>query len=312
MFNNIIGIDISKDTFDSHSIQNNKTQHHRYNQETIELFIQSCQQNNIELVVMEATGGYEQSLFMQLSNHGIPVAVVNPQRIRAFAQADGILAKTDAIDARVIAKFGLRMQPETTTLLPETQRLIKELVQRKNQLVQIKTAELNRQQQSQTQAIKDSIDKVIACLNQQINALEQQINDRINDDPVYRKKADIMQTAPGIGKTTASILLSHLPELGQLNRREIAALTGSAPINRDSGKKVGKRYIRGGRKEIRAALFMPMLVVIRHNHAIKIMYDRLVKKGKLKMVAIMACMRKLITILNVMIKKNTPWNENLA
>ena len=247
-----------------------------------------------------------------MAEKDIDVAVVNPKCIKDFAGALGKQAKTDKLDAQIIALYAERMDPDKTKLLPEKQRLMKKLIQRRRQLVGMRTTEKYRMEQTDEAKIKQCINRIIKCLDWEIERLESQIKQFIEMDPQYSNKNRILQSTPGIGSVTSSMLLSRLPELGQLNRRQIAALVGVAPINRDSGKKIGKRYIRAGRKEIRSALYMPMLSVIQHNRKLKKMYDRLVLNGKKKIVAVVACMRKLITILNLMLKENMPWNHNLA
>ena len=312
MTRNIVGVDIAKETFDSFALQEGKARHHQYDKKGVGAFVRWAKKNKVELVVMEATGGYEQQLFIALSETGIDTAVENPRQVRSFAGAMGKQAKTDRIDAEILALYGERMEPKKRDLPPRTQRLMKKLVQRRNQLIEMRAVEKKRVEQTDMTSIKQSIGRVIRCLDGEIERLESQIQRIIDEDPEYHHKAVIMQSAPGIGAVTSSALLSSLPELGELNRRQIASLVGVAPINRVSGKKQGKRQIRGGRKDVRCALYMPMLTAIRHNHKLKRMYDRLVRGGKKRIVALIACMRKLITILNTMLKENTLWNHNLT
>jgi len=312
MTKNIVGVDIAKETFDSFALQNNESRHHQYDKKGISEFVRWAKKNKVELVVMEATGGYEQPLFIALAEKGIHVAIVNPRYVKDFARALGKQAKTDKIDAKILALYGDRIEPEKTSLPPEKQRLMKKLVQRRRQLLGMRTMEKHRVDKTDDKNIKRGIRRIIRCLDREIECLESRIKQIIEHDPQYQKKDRILQSTPGIGAVTSSVLLSSLPELGHLNRRQIAALVGVAPINRDSGKKKGKRYIRAGRKEIRCALYMPMLTIIQHNRKLKKMYDRLVQSGKKKIVAVIACMRKLVTILNLMLKENTAWNHNLA
>jgi transposase len=312
MTKNIVGVDIAKDTFDSFALLNNEARHHKYDKKGICDFVRWARKNQVELVVMEATGGYEQPLFIALAEKDIDTAVVNPKQVRDFAGAMGRQAKTDRIDAEILANYGKRMEPQKTDLPAKKQRIMKKLVQRRSQLLDMRTMEKKRVQQADEAKIKRSIARVIQRLDREIEQVESEIRQIIVQDPKYQQKDRILQSTPGIGTITSNVLLSRLPELGQLNRRQIASLVGVAPINHDSGKKKGRRHTRAGRKEVRCALYMPMLTVIRHNRKLKRMYDRLVSNGKKRIVAMIACMRKLITILNLMLKQNTLWNHDLA
>lgn len=259
-----------------------------------------------ELVVVEASGGYEAAVVSELVERGQAVAVVNPTRVRAFARAEGILAKTDKIDAGVIARFGATMKPEPRARRDLNQLKLNQWVTRRRQLVLMATAEKNRLQTAdpETQA---NIAKHIAWLQAEIEALEQQINQAIAANPCWSETAKRVESAPGVGSITASTLVADLPELGQLNRQEIAALVGVAPFNHDSGQQRRKRRIFGGRTSVRSVLYMATLSAIRHNPVIKSFYDRLIAKGKVKKVALTACMRKLLVILNAMVKNGQDW-----
>lgn len=261
----------------------------------------------VELVVVEASGGYEAALVSELVGRGQAVALVNPTRVRAFARAEGLLAKTDKIDARVIARFGVTMKPQARARREEAQVELNEKVTRRRQLVLMLTAEKNRLQTA-SPAMQKHIGHHIAWLQAQIEALEEQISQAIKANPEWTEKAQRVESAPGIGFVTAATLVADLPELGQLNRQKIAALVGVAPFNHDSGKHRGKRRIFGGRTSVRSVLYMATLSAIRHNPVIKEFYQHLLDKGKLKKVAITACMRKLLVILNTMVKTGQDWN----
>jgi len=259
------------------------------------------------LVVVEASGGYEAVLVSELVERGQEVALVNPTRVRAFARAEGILAKTDKIDARVIARFGATIKPQARVRREKAQVELNELVTRRRQLVLMLTAEKNRLQTA-SPTMQAHIASHIAWLQAEIEALEQQISQAIKANPTWAETAKRIESVPGIGFITAATLVADLPELGQLNRQKIAALVGVAPFNHDSGKQRGKRRIFGGRTSVRSVLYMATLSAIRHNPVIKEFYQRLLAKGKVKKVALTACMRKLLVILNTMVKSGQDWN----
>ena len=260
----------------------------------------------VQLVVVEASGGYETALVSELVERGQAVALVNPTRVRAFARAEGLLAKTDKIDARLIARFGVKMGPEPQARRDQAQLALNQWVTRRRQLVYMLTAEKNRLQTA-PEAIQANIVRHIEWMQGEIEGLEQQINQAIADNPAWRETARRIETVPGIGSITSSTLLADLPELGKLNRQKIAALVGVAPFNHDSGKQRGKRRIFGGRNSVRAVLYMATLSGIRHNPVIRCFYQRLLAKGKVKKVALTACMRKLLVILNTMVKSEQDW-----
>ena len=259
------------------------------------------------LVVVEASGGYEAAIVSELVERGQAVALVNPTRVRAFARAEGVLAKTDKIDAGVIARFGATMKPKPHARRSKDQLKLNQWVTRRRQLVLMLTAEKNRLQTA-PDGIQANIVKHIEWMQTEIESLEQFINQAIADDPTWRETARRIETVPGVGVITASTLVADLPELGQLNRQKIAALVGLAPFNHDSGKRRGKRRIFGGRSSIRAVLYMATLSATRHNPVIKAFYQRLLDNGKIKKVALTACMRKLLVILNTMVKSGQDWN----
>ena len=263
------------------------------------------------LVVVEASGGYEAGIVSELVGRGQAVALVNPTRVRAFARAEGVLAKTDKIDARLIARFGAMMKPQARARRDEVQVELDELVSRRRQLVLMLTAEKNRLQTA-SPTMQAHISSHLLWLQTEIESLEQQISQAIKANPAWTETAKRVERVPGIGFITAATLVADLPELGQLNRQKIAALVGVAPFNHDSGKQHRKRRIFGGRTSVRSVLYMATLSAIRHNPVIKAFYQRLLDKGKLKKVALTACMRKLLVILNTMVKTGQDWNPSIS
>lgn len=263
------------------------------------------------LVVVEASGGYEAAIVSELVGRGVAVALVNPTRVRAFARAEGLLAKTDKIDARLIARFGATMKPEPKARREQSQLELNQWVTRRRQLVLMVTAEKNRLQTT-PEAIQSDIVRHIDWMQTEIESLEARINQAIADNPTWRETARRIETVPGVGAITASTLVADLPELGHLNRQKIAALVGVAPFNHDSGKRQGKRRIFGGRTSVRSVLYMATLSAIRHNPVIKSFYQRLLAKGKVKKVALTACMRKLLVILNTMVKSGQDWDPPIS
>jgi transposase len=246
-----------------------------------------------------------------LSN-GLPAAIVNPKRVRDFARAMGRLAKTDSIDAHVLARFAQEMKPEIRPLPNETELFMRELVRRRQQLVDVRTAEKNRLHRAVSLQVKKSIQVVIDTINQQILEIENQLNDEIKGNPVLKEKDQLIQSVPGVGPNTARMLLAALPELGRLSGKQMASLVGVAPFNRDSGKMRGRRMVFGGRTSVRNLLYMAALVASRHNKTIREFYSRLRNSGKTGKLALVACVRKLIVILNAMLKKKQPFCELYA
>ena len=259
------------------------------------------------LVVLEATGAMEVPVAGELTTAGVAVAVVNPRQVRDFARATGQLAKTDALDAQVLARFGEAVKPPVRALPDATLRELRALTTRRHQLMAMVAAERNRLHTASprvTPQIKDHI----LWLKRQIKDLDQDLGDTIRSSPLWRAQENLLRSVPGVGPVVSSILLAQLPELGNLNRYEIAALVGVAPLNRDSGTLRGKRKVWGGRAPVRAALYMAALVATRHNEVIKAFYQRLIQAGKPTKVALTACMRKLLLILNAMVRHNHTWN----
>jgi transposase len=258
-----------------------------------------------KLIVMEASGGYERRPAAVLTGAGLPVAVVNPRQVRDFARSLGQLAKTDAIDARVLARFAEVVKPQPARRSEEAEEQLRELDQRRRQLVEMVVAERNRLRSAGREA--DRIEEHLCWLQKEVKRIEKELEGLIKSDPKLEAKAAILQSVPGVGRVVSVTLLSGLPELGLLNRKEIAALAGVAPLNWDSGKLRGKRAIWGGRAHVRCVLYMAALVASRCNPAIRALYERLCAAGKPKKVALVAAMRKLLIILNSMLRSRTQW-----
>ncbi|HLA18529.1 MAG TPA: IS110 family transposase [Dehalococcoidia bacterium] len=258
------------------------------------------------LVVLEATGGMEVPLVGAVAAAGLPVVVINPRQAREFARATGRLAKTDAIDAQVLAQFAEAVKPEPRPLPDAATQELSALMTRRRQLIDMLTAEKNRLRAA-ARAVRPSIQEHIAWLERRLVDLDRDLNQTIRSSAIWRQKDNLLQSTPGVGPVVSTTLLAGLPELGRLNRKEIAALVGVAPLNRDSGTLRGRRMVWGGRPKVRAALYMATLVATRRNPVIRAFYERLLAVGKPKKVALTACMRKLLTILNAMIRNRTPW-----
>ena len=259
------------------------------------------------LIVLEATGGYEQAAFRCLSARQLSVAIVNPRRVRAFARANGRLAKTDRIDAHNLAHFAQAVRPHSHPPSTEAQQRLVAMIARRRQLHRMITAEKNRLRNAHP-VVRFQLQEHIDWLRQALKALDAQVEDLLQSDPDLKAKTDLLCSAPSVGMVTAASLLADCPELGTLDRKKIAALVGVAPMNKDSGRKSGKRRIMGGRAPLRAALYMATLSASRYNPAIRPFYARLVGSGKEKKVALTACMRKLLTMLNAMMRDNKYWN----
>lgn len=303
------GIDVSKDHFDVGLVkvrESKKRWRAANTPEGIETCVTQLMHYQPALIVIEATGGLEIELAISLQEAGLPVAIVNPRRTRSFAQSAGLLAKTDTIDADMLGFFGSAINPPVRKLPPEKSRAFSELLTRRRQLVDMRVAESNRMLQSR-QALRPGIQKHINFLSEEIAAIEDELRKFINDDPDWQAKDDLLQSAKGVGKVTAMTLLAELPELGTLNRKQIALLAGVAPINADSGKHVGRRSCWGGRASVRVALYMAALSAIRYNPEIKDFYNRLRAAGKFKKVALIAAAHKILIRLNAMIRDKKPW-----
>lgn len=263
-------------------------------------------QLNPKLIVVEATGGYEQALVLALFAADLPVALVSPQRVRQYAKAKGLLAKTDRLDAHILADFGKHIQPRLFVAKSEERKRLSGLVARRNQLNTMLQAEKHRLRTSSVE-VKNSLKRVMACLKMEMQELDAQILEFMKTHEDFGEQEKLLRTAKSVGAVTAATLLADLPELGQLDRKQVAALVGVAPMNKDSGKKCGYRKTQGGRPEVRRTLYMSTLSGIQHNPVLKSQYERLVKRGKQKKVAITACMRKMLTILNAMMRDQQPF-----
>jgi transposase len=259
-----------------------------------------------KLIVVEATGGYEEALVLALYEAGLPVALVSPQRVRQYARARGLLAKTDGIDANNLAEYGKNIQPRLFVAKSEAGRRLSAMVGRRRQLGNMLKTEKNRLRTAYLE-MKSSIRTVIACLEAEVKRLDDEICEFMKQHEDFKEQQKLLRTAKSIGPVTSATLLADLPELGKLDRKQIAALVGVAPMNHDSGKKRGYRKTKGGRPEIRSVLYMAALSGIRYNPVIKAQYEQLVKRGKEKKVAITACMRKTLTILNAMMRDQQPF-----
>lgn len=262
-----------------------------------------------ELIVLEASGGLETGLVAELAAAELPVAVVNPRQVRDFARANGQLAKTDALDARMLALFGERIRPQLRALPDEQTRQLQALVSRRRELVEMLTAERNRLARVPA-VLHREIHAHIRWLQARLKQRDHDLNQMLRNSPLWREREDLLRSVPGVGPVLCATLLAGLPELGRLNRHEIAALVGVAPYSHDSGAMRGRRTVWGGRAYLRAALYMATLVGVRHNPLLASLYRRLLQRGKAKKVALVACMRKLITILNAMLKHRTHWSAS--
>lgn len=306
-----IGVDVCKDRLDIANDANSETWSESNNDSGVSLLVDRLTSLKPSLVVMEATGGLETLLYSALVAEGLPAVVINPRQVRDFAKALGKLAKTDAIDAWVLARFGAAVRPEVRPVKDERTRELAALVTRRRQLIGIRAAEKTRLKQAAKWTRKD-IESLIKVLDKRLAKLEKEIADNVKNTPGWKEKDEIITSVPGAGPNLSSYLLACLPELGKLNRREIAMLVGVAPLNRDSGKFRGSRIVWGGRAQVRSALYMAALSASRYNPVIKVFYQRLILKGKKPKVALTACMRKLLTIINTMVKNNTAWNINYS
>jgi transposase len=265
-----------------------------------------------ERIVLEATGGYERTTVAELATLQLPVAAVNPRQVRDFARALNLLAKTDSIDARVLALFGARVRPPIRPLTDEEGLLLKDLLARRAQLIEMRTMESNRLEQAHAKRLKQDHEATITFLEKRLAKLDDELDDRLRKSPVWQEKIDLLKSVPGIGPQTARTLAIELTELGSCSRQAIASLVGVAPMNRDSGTFRGMRTIVGGRAKVRSALYMAAFSAARCNPIIRAYYAKLRAAGKAFKVALVACIRKLLTILNAMLREKTMWKNPLA
>ena len=309
-----VGIDISQKHLDVATLPEERYKKYTHDEAGIHDLIKDLKRTHPTLIVMENTGGLETALMIQLCQAGFAavLAVVNPRQVRDYAKALGKLAKTDRIDAFILARFAGTVCPEVRRHLSLAELNTKELIVRRQQLVDIRTAEKCRRVRVGSAKVRGSIDELIVVLDEQIKQIDEDIDKMIKGNPAYQEKIDILTSVPGISFKTAVVLLFCLPELGSLNRGEVGALVGVAPMNRDSGLWKGRRSIVGGRDFIRQALHMPTLAAsTRWNNELKVFYQRLRENGKKHKVALTACMRKLVTILNSMMKYGTYYQPSL-
>jgi transposase len=302
-----VGIDVSKDRLEGFVRPGGEAFSVARDAEGVTALAARIGQLEPGLVVLEATGGFEQVVAAGLAGAGLPVVVVNPRQIRDFARAVGRLAKTDRIDAEIIALFAERVRPPVRALPDHQARLLDELVTRRRQVIEMIVAEANRARLLENRRLKKRIERHRAALQVELSEIERDLDETIRATPIWREADELLKSVPGVGDALARTLIAELPELGTLDRRKIAALVGVAPFNRDSGRLRGKRVIWGRRAAIRAPLYMAALVASRFNPVIAAFYKRLRAAGKPAKVALVACMRKLLTILNAILRDRKPW-----
>jgi transposase len=301
-----VGIDVSKDRLDIAVLGERQEKHVDNTSQGITQLVEWMQKLQPKLIVVEATGGYQRAVVEALFWAGLAVAVVNPARVRQFARACGLLAKTDKLDAQVLAVFGERVQPRRYESKSEAGKQLSALLVRRRQLDEMLKAEQNRLR-TISASLRGSVERIVACLKEEKKTLDTQIQQFVAEQEAWQEQQEILSSAPGVGKVTTATLLAELPELGKMDRKKIAALVGVAPMNSDSGKKRGYRKTKGGRGDVRSVLYMATLVATRYNPLIRAQYQHFLKRGKLKKVALTACMRKFLTILNAMLRAKQPF-----
>lgn len=306
-----VGIDISKAWLDIALYEHEDTFRSANDDTGIAKLVKRMQELQPALIVLEPTGGFEMLVVAELTHAGLPVVVVNAKRIRDFARATGRLAKTDKLDAKVLAHFAAAIRPAVRSLRSEEEEQLTALLTRRRQVLEMLTVEKNRLVTVRAK-MRANIKAHIEWLSNSLKDLDEEIEDFIENTPLWKEKDALLQSVPGVGPVTSATLLGMLPELGMLNRQEIAALVGVAPVNKDSGKKRGKRRVYGGRADVRSVLYMTALAAKKFNPVIRAFYERLIKQGKEKKVALTACMRKLLVILNAMMRMNQPWQSKAA
>jgi len=306
-----IGIDVAKATLDIASLPDGESWTVTNDDDGIHELAPRLVALAPTLIVLEATGGFESAVAAALAKLGLPVVIVNPRQVRDFAKALGRLAKTDALDATILAEFGQKVRPAPRALPDEAAQLLDALLTRRRQLIEMLTAEKNRLGFARGPVQRD-ITQHIRWLEKRLADVDGELHDAVTASPLWQAKDDLLRSVPGVGRVTSVTLLAELPELGRLSRREIASLVGVAPLNRDSGALRGKRLVWGGRAPVRAALYMAALVGLRWNPVLRTFYDRLRAAGKPFKVAATACMRKLLTILNAMVRQQRRWEPRMA
>lgn len=301
-----IGIDIAKEYCDVCFLDELENPNHqgRYNEGKYKALAKKIAKANPRIVILEATGGYEREVACFLAAADIPFRVVSPLRTRQFANSIGLLGKNDTIDAKMLALYALRNKIEPAEIPDEKTLELRALLDRRRQLLDLRTAEKNRAHRTGNKVAVKSVKKVLAILEDEIASIDALLDEAVDNDDEFRRKEEILTSVPGVGEQTARSLLGSMPELGKIDRAEAAALAGLAPFARDSGKTRGKRSIRGGRFFVRRSLYMAALSAVKHNAKLKEIYQRLVAAGKAKKLALTACMRKLLLLLNALLKKN--------
>lgn len=306
-----VGIDVSKAWLDEAVYEHKEVNRFSNNEVGIASLVRVLKKLKPKLIVLEPTGGFEILVVAELSRAGLPVAVINGKRVRDFAKATGQIAKTDKLDARVLAHFATAIRPEVRPLRTEEEEQLTALLTRRRQILDMITVEKNRLVTVRAK-MKPDLEAHIHWLSDNLKELDQEIEDFIKGSPLWKEKDNLLQSVPGVGPVTSATMLGMLPELGLLNRQEIAALVGVAPMNKDTGNKQGKRSIYGGRADVRSVLYMAALSAKKHNPFIRKFYERLIRHGKEKKVALTACMRKLLVILNALVRTNQPWRSQTA
>jgi transposase len=307
MENIIVGIDVSKDRLDVAVRPGGEIFAVERNSAGLDLLVARLKELSPRIVALEATGGFETVVAAALAAAGLPVVIVNPANVRSFAKAIGQRAKSDPIDAAVIAHFAEATKPEPRPLPDEATRLLADLTARRRQIIEMMVSERQRERRLTAPRLKKSITRLLKALQKELTSVDADIDDAVRGSPAWREKEDLLTSVPGVGPIIARTLMAELPELGQLGRREIAALSGLAPFTRQSGQWRGRSFIGGGRTVVRTAVFMGALVAKKHNPTLKVFFDRLVAAGKPKMVALIAVARKLLTILNAILRDSRPW-----
>ena len=304
-----VGIDVSKDRLDVHLRPSDESFAVTRDGKGLENLVERLAALDVSMIVLEATGGFETTVAAALASAGLPLSVVNPRQIRDFARALGRLAKTDAIDAKVIALFAERMKPEARPISSPQAQKLGELVARRRQVVEMIGMEADRKRRVADKRLIKKIERHIGFLEKELADIDADIDAAVRATPAWRETEDLLTSVPGVGPVTARTIIADLPELGSLDRRKLAALVGVAPFNRDSGAWRGKHMISGGRTGVRNVMYMAALVAIRWNPTIKATYERLLKNGKPKKLAIVACIRQLLTILNAIIRTKLKWQN---